>query len=305
MIEKYLNEEELKRIVSALVVVLGCLILGGLFASIVVPGLRNANEPETPTAVTAVVGESGWLNPAEFPPQRGGVIPPVDPKILMAPSAELVARGKSLYGNNCTACHGPEGKGDGPAAATMSPRPRNLAHPDGWTNGYHAPGIFKTLSEGVNGTSMVSFDYLTQKDRMALVQYVQSLGTFPHDTATVQSMDALAKTLATAGERTQNKIPVSMAILRLEEEDTAAPSLALDRTDESPGAKILGRILLDPIPASRFLSQSRAWRISYRELAATLVRQTPGNGFSTSSAGLSSAEWQSVYSELMKRIPSK
>ncbi len=87
MIEKYVNAEELRRLVSTLVFVLGCLVIGGLFASIVVPGLRNANQPETPTAVTPVVGESGWLDPTEFPPQRGAIITPVDPKALMARSA--------------------------------------------------------------------------------------------------------------------------------------------------------------------------------------------------------------------------
>ena len=68
MIEKYVDAEELKRLLSVLVVILGCLIIAGLFASIVVPGLRNANRPATPAPVEPVVGESGWLNPEEFPP---------------------------------------------------------------------------------------------------------------------------------------------------------------------------------------------------------------------------------------------
>ena len=111
MIEKYVNAEELKRLLSVLVVILGCLIIAGLFASIVVPGLRNANKPATPAAVEPVVGESGWLNPEEFPPQKGSVIPPVDPKTLIEPSPELVARGKTLFAKNCTQCHGTLGRG--------------------------------------------------------------------------------------------------------------------------------------------------------------------------------------------------
>ncbi len=90
MIEKYVNAEELKRLLSVLVVILGCLIIAGLFASIVVPGLRNANRPATPAPVAPVVGESGWLNPEEFPSQKGSVIPPVDPKTLIEPSKELI-----------------------------------------------------------------------------------------------------------------------------------------------------------------------------------------------------------------------
>lgn len=34
--------------------------------------------------------------------------------------------GKVLYEKNCAACHGTSGKGDGPAAASMNPKPRNL-----------------------------------------------------------------------------------------------------------------------------------------------------------------------------------
>ena len=41
MIEKYVNEEELKRLLSTLVVVLGALMIAVLFASIIVPGLRS------------------------------------------------------------------------------------------------------------------------------------------------------------------------------------------------------------------------------------------------------------------------
>ena len=95
-----------------------------------------------------------------------------------------------------------------------------------------------------------------------------------------------------------------MAMSKLEEESTAAPSLAVDKDDRDPGAELLRRVLLNPPRASLFLSQSRVWRFSYRDLAVILVRQAPANGFSTISASLSTAEWQLLYSELMKRIKS-
>ena len=43
--------------------------------------------------------------------------------------AAEVAQGRALYQQYCSACHGLQGKGDGPAAATMQPKPRN--HTDG------------------------------------------------------------------------------------------------------------------------------------------------------------------------------
>jgi mono/diheme cytochrome c family protein len=302
MIEKYVDAQELKRLLSTLLVIVGCLIIFGLFASIVVPGLRNANRPETPTAVAPVVGESGWLDPSEFPPERGKVIPPVDPKTLLAPSTELVARGKELFEQNCTPCHGLQGRGDGPAAGTMNPRPRNLTSPDGWVNGYHAPGIYKTLSEGIPGTSMAAFDYFPNKDRMALVQFVQSLGSFPHNTASRQQVETLEKSLATGAEKVPNRIPVSMAMAKLEEEFSPAPPLGIGSNDQSPGGNLPRSVIVDPVRASQFLAQSRLWRKDYQSLAAAVVLEMPGNGFATSSAALSSAEWQALYSELVRRV---
>ena len=36
------------------------------------------------------------------------------------------AKGKESFQTYCAACHGPEGKGDGAAAAALDPKPRNL-----------------------------------------------------------------------------------------------------------------------------------------------------------------------------------
>ncbi len=41
------------------------------------------------------------------------------------------AKGKELYAKQCAGCHGPAGKGDGPAAAAINPKPvdfTNKAH---------------------------------------------------------------------------------------------------------------------------------------------------------------------------------
>jgi len=305
MIERYLDTEELKRLLSVLIVVGGCLILAALFGSLIIPGLRNANRPEKPTAVEPVVGESGWLNPEEFPPQRGGVIPPVDPKTLMEPSASLLERGKALFEGNCTQCHGLTGKGDGPAARTMIPRPRDLSVPAEWKNGYHLPGIYKTLTEGIEGTSMAAFDYLSRKDRMALVHYVQSLGDFDHGAGDPQAREALAKELGSAGEIVPNKIPISMAMAKLEQEYIAAPRLPMEPSGQSTGAEILRQVIRDADRAGRFLALSSSWKSSYQALSMNVLANAPGNGFSLGVAMLSAAEWQELHKELLRRVESK
>jgi len=41
--------------------------------------------------------------------------------------AEELASGAELFTQNCSACHGAKGNGDGPAAVALNPKPRKLA----------------------------------------------------------------------------------------------------------------------------------------------------------------------------------
>ena len=56
------------------------------------------------------------------------VPPPVPDELLRASvsTGDPVAAGKILYTSACVQCHGPEGKGDGPGAVALDPKPRNL-----------------------------------------------------------------------------------------------------------------------------------------------------------------------------------
>jgi len=300
MIDNYVNAEELKRLLSTLVVIMVMLAIPGLFALIVVPGLRNANEPRAQTPVIPVLGEPGWLDPTEFPPERGREIPPVDPKALITASPELIAKGKALFEKNCISCHGPAGHGDGPSAGTMNPRPRNFTSPDGWTNGFDLSAIFRTISTGVQNTSMSPFDYLSKQNRMALAHYVQSLGTFAHGTGSAGAMEALSKELAAPGGKTPNKIPVSMAMAKLEQEFTAPPPIEASPDDHNPGAEVLRKAVMDPARAAQTLVGTTSWQKGPKELAASILPDIPGNGFSVDCATLNSDEWKSLQEELLK-----
>ena len=44
---------------------------------------------------------------------------------ILATDAASVEEGKKLYGQYCASCHGQSGKGDGPAAAALNPKPRD------------------------------------------------------------------------------------------------------------------------------------------------------------------------------------
>jgi mono/diheme cytochrome c family protein len=58
--------------------------------------------------------------------------PPVPPEKLAAGTQQAgdpIAAGKQIFMQICSTCHGPEGKGDGPASAALEPKPRNLTDP--------------------------------------------------------------------------------------------------------------------------------------------------------------------------------
>ena len=48
---------------------------------------------------------------------------------LIAQAADA-EQGKKLYGQFCASCHGQSGKGDGPAAAALNPKPRDHTDKD-------------------------------------------------------------------------------------------------------------------------------------------------------------------------------
>ncbi len=301
MIDQYVSSEELRRLVSTYLVAIGAITIFALFALIVVPGLRNANKPRAAPAVVGPEGETGWLDPTEYPPERGYVVPPIDPKTVLTSNPELLSRGTTLFQQNCSPCHGQTGEGNGPAAAALNPRPRNFTQANGWTNGYRLTEIYKTLTEGIKGTGMASYNYLAGRDRMALVHYVQSLGSFPHGADDPAVLDALAKQFASGGERVPNKIPVSMAMAKLEAEYVApAPVAPAPPSVSARGdGDLVTRVVLDRARAAQTLARAPSWRDSASALANAIVPGTPGNGFAVSVATLSPEEWSVLYAALL------
>jgi len=92
---------------------------------------------------------------------------------------EVLAEGKTLYQKKCAVCHGTEGKGDGPATYLLYPKPRDL------TTGVFKirstttlptdEDLFRTITKGIEGTSMPSWADLSEKERWSLVAYIKSL----------------------------------------------------------------------------------------------------------------------------------
>ncbi len=103
----------------------------------------------------------------------GDQVPTVNP--IPADEASL-ARGKALYQAYCISCHGPQGRGDGPAAASLPVPPADLTvHAPAHTDGE----LFRFIANGLRGTPMPAFkDTLSREDIWHLVNYIKSLGQF-------------------------------------------------------------------------------------------------------------------------------
>jgi len=100
---------------------------------------------------------------------------PADAKNVKNPSPKdpkMIAEGKKLADTNCVSCHGPGGKGDGPAAAALPP-----PKPADWTSAKvkaETDGeVFWKISNGRG--AMPPWKHLPDKDRWALVDYIRSL----------------------------------------------------------------------------------------------------------------------------------
>jgi len=293
MIDRYVSPTELRRLISALLVVLGFICLAALFGFIIVPGLRFQAHTATESPVVAVQGDTGWLDPTDYPSAAKQVIPPIDPKTVMVPNPELMTRGRAVYAQTCATCHGAEGKGDGPGAKGLHPAPRNFTVGAGWKNGPRLEAIFKTLDEGVKGSSMVSYSYLSKRDRMALVHVVQSLGSFEHGPSDPAALASLERLFASVGEVIPNRIPVGLAIDHLLAEPTALPSLR-----EREASPILREAILDPVRAAQTLAGIPGWQTSEQALAKGLLPDLRANGFAPVLATYPPARWTELRSAL-------
>ena len=95
-------------------------------------------------------------------------------------NASAMDLGRSVYDAKCPSCHGIDGKGDGNAAALLSPRPRNFT-----------TGIFKfrstesgsiptdddlmrTVQDGLHGTAMPDWEPFLHGDSLKAVILVRS-----------------------------------------------------------------------------------------------------------------------------------
>lgn len=105
----------------------------------------------------------------------------VVPKPPSVTDAQLV-QGRELFEvNQCVDCHGELGYGDGKSAPTLADKwdihikPADLTKRWTFRNGGTQEDIWRTVTTGLDGSPMPSYEFDTPEDKWALVNYVYSL----------------------------------------------------------------------------------------------------------------------------------
>ena len=85
-------------------------------------------------------------------------------------------RGAAVFAQNCAACHGQTGRGDGEAGKSLSPPPANLAWFSQMPMSRWDPFMYWTVAEGGQqfATAMPAFkDALPKNDIWSVISYIQ------------------------------------------------------------------------------------------------------------------------------------
>lgn len=178
--------------------------------------------------------------------------------VPMSPStAPDVDMGKVLYAAQCASCHGAQGHGDGPLAASLSPPPIAFSDRDRAQN-RSVFALYQIISSGVDGTGMPDFAHLTDEDRWALAYFSSTLSYTVDEAAAgrqkwlgnqaihdlVPNLDALTQITETSLAQAMDPVAARNTLAFLRNEPAAAmgsssDSLGLAKTKLSQSIRSL------------------------------------------------------------------
>lgn len=183
------------------------------------------------------------------------------PTPLAPVKAPDLARGASLYSEQCATCHGANGMGDGPNAKTLNPRPvafADIARARQRT----VFGLYQVIGQGLDGTAMPSFGHLPADDRWALAFYV---GRFAFDDAAAQA----GERLWTSDPQMRARFPNLQALTQL------TPAALAAELGEPRATQLVAYLRRHPEAATPRAAGSLG--IARRKLAESLTRYEAGD----------------------------
>lgn len=236
-------------------------------------------------------------------------VPPVDIFELKEATDELIQAGQELYSANCASCHNETGAGGGPASAGLNPAPRNLTATDGWKNGRTLSGIYTTLEEGIEGGAMISYNFLTPKERISIAHYIrnQFMQNPPEDSN--QELTALNQLYnLSAGMEMPAQIPVSSAMeiilleaaQKTERAENIIHTIENERTKQ--GSELFTYIVDNKKLAVSSLVISNVWKNNLASFVNFITVNVNQNGFNGRVFNLTDEEWGLLFNYLKVTI---
>lgn len=141
-------------------------------------------------------------------------------------------RARTLYAQSCLPCHGAAGDAATAQAALLDPRPASFREPARLA-ALSPYRVYNTLTFGVPGTGMASFESLSPSDRWALAFYVLRLG---HEGEPARPAAALS--LADQAVRTDPEILESLRASGVEDPPRVLAHVRTEAAFQEPPAKI-------------------------------------------------------------------
>jgi cytochrome c oxidase cbb3-type subunit 2 len=147
-------------------------------------GLNNSNMPSWITLTAQnradLVAFIKSFSP-RFSKEKSGdpINVPLEPTLTL----QSIKHGQELFQKlECWKCHGPEGRGDGPSASTLTDSNEQPIRPYDFSSGSHFKcgvtnrDLYKIFMTGVDGTPMPSFaDVIKPEEAWDLVHYLRTL----------------------------------------------------------------------------------------------------------------------------------
>ena len=122
-------------------------------------------EDQIPTLVTYLVSQNE-MQPSLNLKMEGHQAPPL-PK-----DKANAEKGKSVYESYCLACHGAQGKGDGPVGSALTPPPSDLTATGKKSDQF----LLQTIQNGRPGTAMPSWkEDISPQDIQDVLAYIRQL----------------------------------------------------------------------------------------------------------------------------------
>jgi len=108
---------------------------------------------------------------------NSGILKKFNIKLRETPSDPVsLENGRILYMNNCKVCHGIQGKGDGPIAIQLDPKPAVLADPQLTGDDYSKPyDNFQIINVGIANTAMVGWaDQFSERELWDVTYFIRT-----------------------------------------------------------------------------------------------------------------------------------